>query len=216
MFFDNLDVYQPLVVGVDRSGRVYGKIFSNNVTKVGCETYLVMKNVEAKTDEMLMEDYQNGDERAFEILFRRYQGKIYGFLVAKMKDEILADDVFQGTFLKLHQTKTRYDVSMPFAPWLFMICRSVLLDKWKELRRSPIFFADTLDDLRSTGHPEVAGTVDLEEMSEEQRSLVELRYLQGLSFQEIAVQLGISDTTARQRLSRAVRRLKNIKTGGHI
>jgi RNA polymerase sigma-70 factor (ECF subfamily) len=89
-----------------------------------------------KTDEELMLAYQLGDENAFRELYTRHSERVFGFLRLKLHDEAKAHDVFQATFLKLHKSRSRYDSTLPFTPWLFTICRSELLDALKKEKRS--------------------------------------------------------------------------------
>src|SRR5476649_2776842 len=88
-----------------------------------------------KTDEELMALYQNGDEQAFGMLYARHSGRVYGFLVNSLKDKALADDVFQSTFMKLHRARSTYDPSFPFIPWLFTVCRGVMIDHIRKAGR---------------------------------------------------------------------------------
>ena len=61
-----------------------------------------MESLAHLSDEDLMTRYQNGQELAFEILFERHRGKVYGYLLKKLRDDVSADDVFQ-TIEKLHK-----------------------------------------------------------------------------------------------------------------
>jgi len=94
-----------------------------------------MQQLEECTDEELMQEYQQCNEKAFEVLFQRHSGKVYGFLKKKLKDEAFVDDVFQATFMKLHHARSHYDPSFPFPPWLFTVCRSVLVDSIRKRER---------------------------------------------------------------------------------
>jgi RNA polymerase sigma factor (sigma-70 family) len=101
------------------------------------------------TDEELMQAYQQGGEnsaRAFESLYERYSAQIYGFLTRRLVDQRMVEDVFQATFLKLHQTRHQYDAAYPFAPWLFTVCRSALLDAVRKNQRREALRVDTDPD----------------------------------------------------------------------
>src|SRR4051812_44748289 len=78
----------------------------------------------SRNDEELMHAYSQGDEKAFDTLYQRYSAKVYGYLRSSLKDQTMADDVFQATFIKLHKTRDRFDGRCTFAAWLFTICRS--------------------------------------------------------------------------------------------
>jgi RNA polymerase sigma factor (sigma-70 family) len=169
-----------------------------------------MDERDALTDEELMFAYQEGDEKAFEVLYRRHSPKVYGYLMKRVRGG-QAEDLLQATFAKLHQARRQYNPTFPFMPWLFTVCRSVLIDAMRKTYR-------TKEEL----NPEVlerapAAGPDIEEGSElprlgslpgNQREALELRYLQGLSFEEIASRLETSPGNVRQLVSRAVRQLR--------
>lgn len=176
------------------------------------------EDLKDQTDEVLMKAYQEGSERAFEVLYQRHSPKVYGYLYGKLKDRAFADDVFQAAFAKLHQSRKHYDPSFPFVPWLFTVCRSVMLDGLRKRKR-------TLEDLDSISVENaeapslqietIPALPSLEGLSVEQRKVVELRFGENLSFDDIAIRLETSPANARQMVSRAVRKLRKLmdKTG---
>lgn len=83
---------------------------------------------EPRSDEQLLADYRDGDGRGFEQLVQRYQRELYHFLVRFMGDRVLADDVFQETFLQVHQSANQFDSSRRFRPWLFTIAANKARD----------------------------------------------------------------------------------------
>jgi RNA polymerase sigma-70 factor (ECF subfamily) len=89
-------------------------------------------DLKSLTDEELMVAYQEGNDRAFSVLYNRHSGKLFGYLKNKLKDSHLAEDVFQATFLKLHRNRSRYDPSFPFLPWLFTVCKTVMIDQTRK------------------------------------------------------------------------------------
>ena len=170
-----------------------------------------MSDLDALTDEELMKAYQLGNESAFGVLYRRYSGRLYGFLRGKLRDRVTTDEVFQGAWLKLHQTRGGYDASFPFAPWLFAVSRSVLVDHARKRARS-------LEDLDAAAveaaiqvEPETTALPDLGALPATQRSAIELRYSAGLSFDEIARRLETSPSNVRQLVSRAIKKLRGSK-----
>ncbi len=81
-----------------------------------------------RTDEALLAHYLEGDRQSFEQLVGRYQRELYHFLVRFMGDRVLADDVFQETFLQVHQSAGRFDLTRRFRPWLFTIAANKARD----------------------------------------------------------------------------------------
>src|SRR5947209_1135453 len=96
-------------------------------------TYLLVERGYAlerssKSDEALMVDYQRGDEKGFDELYRRHSAKVYGYLRKRVSDRARTDELFQAIFMKLHESRAKYDSAYLFSPWLFTVCRSVLID----------------------------------------------------------------------------------------
>jgi RNA polymerase sigma factor (sigma-70 family) len=172
-----------------------------------------MSDLRTLTDEELMKAYQQANEMAFTILYERYSGKLYGFLQGKLHDPNSVDDVFQGVFVKLHQTRASYDPAFPFAPWLFTVCRSVLVDHVRKKARSqedlnPVAIEQAIALQATTDTP---GLPNLDALPAAQRKAVELRYGSELSFDEIARKLDTSSSNVRQLVSRALKKLRGGK-----
>lgn len=167
---------------------------------------------ENSSDEILMQAYQFGANGAFDILFKRHSSRIYGFLLSRLNNRNYADDVFQATFLKLHQARRHYDPKFPFAPWLFTVCKSVLTDHQRKQSR---IREDSNEEIleRSVDARVPTPKVDkltLEALTERERNAIELRYFDELHFDEIAKKLETSPVNVRQIISRGIRNLKVI------
>ncbi|MGK5087343.1 sigma-70 family RNA polymerase sigma factor [Bdellovibrionota bacterium FG-2] len=170
-----------------------------------------MNTNEQESDEKLMSAYQLGDVLAFETLYKRHSGKIYGYLQARIRDRGVVDDLFQATFLNLHRARSKYNAALPFLPWLFAVCRNALLDytrrNKRSLERSDSDAVDSAIDERMTqiesGLPEEAESLPLD-----QRQALEMRFRDELAFKDIAKHLDTSPANARQLVSRAVRKLQ--------
>jgi RNA polymerase sigma factor (sigma-70 family) len=168
---------------------------------------------EVPGDEELMQAYQLGSLEAFETLYIRHSGKVYGFIRNRLKDRTAADDVFQATFLKLHTSRTHYDPSFPFAAWLFTVCKSVLIDHGrKKARLLEDFNEEALANARSS-EAVVHDLPSFENLPGNQRQVLEFRYgPEDLSFDEIAKRMGSSPGNVRQLVSRAIRKLRGQKS----
>lgn len=169
------------------------------------------------TDEELMLAYAKGSEQAFQHLYKRHSSKVYGYLVNKLKDRALADDAFQTSFMKLHKSRKKYDPALPFSPWLFTVCKTAMLDMLRARsrtdRREELNPA-AIENAVSETHEEAASLPSLQALPAHQRQALELRYLEELSFDEIAVKLETSSENSRQLVSRAVKKLRNSLQGG--
>ena len=88
-------------------------------------------------DEILMAAYQAGSEAAFGQLFERHAGSVYGFLVRRLGDHTLAEDLYQEAFLRVHRGRQTYDARRPFRAWLFGIVHNLLTDTLRSRGRVP-------------------------------------------------------------------------------
>src|SRR5208282_3642707 len=79
-------------------------------------------------DEELLRRLRRGDDAAFEMLVRRYEGELFGYLRRYLGDEILADDVFQNTFLQVYLKRHQYEEGRPVRPWLYTIATRQAID----------------------------------------------------------------------------------------
>ena len=171
------------------------------------------EKVDPLTDEELMVLYQEGHAEAFDRLYRRYSDRVYGYLRKRLHDPHAANDVFQASFLKLHRSKEQFNSTFAFAPWLFTVVRSVLLDWHKaqkynalncELKEENFQVADTPETITAFPRPALA------KLPEPQRLAIEMRYFGELSFEEIATRLETSPGNVRKLVSRGIRSLKSL------
>src|SRR5207237_701804 len=98
------------------------------------------------SDEDLLAQFQSGQRCAFEVLVRRYERELFGYLRRYLGDATLADDVFQNTFLQLYTKITTYERGRPVRPWLYTIATHQAIDA---LRRHGRHAALSLDEPRS-------------------------------------------------------------------
>jgi len=98
-----------------------------------------MRNAAAngKTDEQLLDGYRHGDRQGFSDLVGRYQRELYHFLVRFLGNRASAEDVFQETFLQVHQSAEQFDPQRRFRPWLFTIAANKARDLIRSQARRP-------------------------------------------------------------------------------
>ncbi len=84
-----------------------------------------------------MAAYQAGNQAAFGELFTRHGGSVYGFLVRRLPDRALAEDLFQEAFLRVHRARQTYDATRPFRAWLFGIVHNLVIDALRDAGRTP-------------------------------------------------------------------------------
>ncbi len=168
------------------------------------------------TDEQLMERYKGGSMEAFEELYDRNKAKVYGYLGKRVRNRFDRDEIQQNVFLKLHRSRHRYNSSFPFLPWLFTICRNVLIDfmRSKEAKEGRLVQDDGIIDSLPSVEAEDSGIDALapvmSRLNEDQREAIRMRYGEDFSFDEIAKKLNTSVPNARQMVSRAIKKLRGL------
>src|SRR5439155_12874356 len=94
-------------------------------------------SAQERTDEHLLLAYRQGDRASFPQLMQRYQRELFHFLVRFLGDRAAAEDVFQETFLQVHQSAEQFDTSRRFRPWLFTIAANKARDLIRSQARRP-------------------------------------------------------------------------------
>jgi len=140
---------------------------------------------------------KEGDRDAIRLLYIRYSGNVYGYLRSIVRDEKEAEDLTQHVFMKLMTVILKYeDQGVPFSGWLLRLARNVALDHLRKRRATPteeVFSADTrADDAQDSVR---SLHTALKALPEEQRSVVVMRHLVGLTPPEIAERLGRSESS---------------------
>lgn len=171
------------------------------------------------SDSALMERYALGDGRAFEQLFRRYEGRAYAFFLRRTRSPDRAHDLYQDLFLRIHRFRERFDPAQRFEPWFFRIAYRVYLDA---LRREHLV-TDPLDE-ESTSFvdgPDAEGLaiarqsvrLVLGRLPREQQAVLLSAKVDGRAYGEIARELGKTADAVKQLASRAMRRLRSSNRG---
>ncbi len=185
----------------------------------------------ACSDEQLLARFREGEEEAFEVLVKRYEGELYGYLRRYLGDGSLADDVFQNTFLQIFIKIDQYELGRPVRPWLYTIATNQAIDMLRRNGRHQLLSLDQdrdeeagcdLPQLLSLLVSRTPGPLD-QVQGEERRQLVRdavdrlpdflkkvviLAYYQGLKYRDVAEILGIPVGTVKSRLHAALVRLQ--------
>lgn len=171
-------------------------------------------------DQELIARYVSGDEQAFETLLNRYKSKIYTSIYLFVKDQALAEDIFQEVFIKIIDTLRRgkYNHEGKFVQWAMRIAYNMCVDYHRRHKRRAhinptdefdIFEVLRLSDdgpdtsiMRSESHDRIRRLVD--SLPPEQREVVILRHYADMSFKEIASLTRVSINTALGRMRYAL------------
>lgn len=173
-------------------------------------------------DEEIMEMFCSGRTEAFQILFDKYKNRIFRFVYASYERNIsLAEDYTQEIFLRLIKNRDSFNPAMRFSTWLYTIARNYCLNQIRA--RTPIIEVE-IDELERQGYGNSKDRADkvlidkelgekirkaVAGLPENLRSVFVLRE-DGLSYQEIAEVLNLSEPNVRTQLHRAKKQLREI------
>ena len=180
------------------------------------------------SDEQLALAYIDGNNRAFDELLSRNQDRVFTTIMYAVKDEDLANDIFQETFLKVitKLQNGQYSDTGKFSWWLTRIAHNVVIDHFRAQKSSKIVEAPKDNDLSNLrgeaihnqsreselNNEQVMEDVKrlVEALPEAQRDVVNMRYFQELSFKEIAEQTNVSINTSLGRMRYALINLRKL------
>jgi len=121
-------------------------------------------SADQRTDEQLLTAYQRGEKVAFATLVSRYQRELFHFLIRFIGDRASAEDVFQESFLQVHQSASQFDTTRRFRPWLFTIAANKARDLIRSQARRP---TNPLSAAISPGDENSAEFIDLMQSTQE-------------------------------------------------
>jgi RNA polymerase sigma-70 factor, ECF subfamily len=182
------------------------------------------------SDEELLARFRKGKRDAFEVLMRRYERELYGYLCRYLSDASLAEDVFQTTFLQVYVKIASYEPGRAVRPWLYTIAINQAIDAMRRKGRTQAVSLEQLQDdsqaptatdrlkqmeSKDPGPSELAQAEErrsavrhaVDGLPDFLRQVVILGYYQGLKYQEIAEILAIPLGTVKSRLNAALHKL---------
>ncbi|MCB9727180.1 MAG: RNA polymerase sigma factor [Deltaproteobacteria bacterium] len=169
------------------------------------------------TDEELFLRYVGGDEAAFAELFARYAPVIGRLVGRRVRDPDVARDLVQQAFLQLHRARRDFRPDALLRPWFFTIALNVVRRHYRPKRLRTVELDEVASHLPSVApHDPVAAEAAralhaaLERLPEAQREAVELHWLEGLSFAEVAEVAGCSTGAAKVRAHRGYEALRGL------
>lgn len=181
----------------------------------------------ALSDKVLLNNYLSGDRGAISELIERHSRRVRSYIGMMVKDDNIADDIFQETFIKAVKVidEGRYTDSGKFLSWVLRIAHNRVLDHFRREKSSrqineseagydvigTLRFAEsTAEDGMIRGEVEQSIRNLINELPEEQQEVVRLRYYSKLSFQEIAEETNVSINTALGRMRYALINLRKM------
>ena len=178
---------------------------------------MARENLENLSDEALMAVYQEGETKAFDCLYARYEKKIYNFLLRRIGDLELAKELFQDVFLNLHRNRHQFNIDLSFSTWLFTMTNNLLKNEYKRLSRlrkntQDVIYNFTVSE-NSNGadvpenllHREKTQLIQeaLNALPDSQKEIILLSKFEGFTYPEIARVSGSTVAAVKQKAHRA-------------
>ncbi len=180
------------------------------------------KNVHSDND--FIQRYINGDENAIAFLLKKYQQKIFSFILLRVKNKKLAEDIFQDTFFKIIDClkKGKYNEEGKFLSWALMIAHNLCMDHFRKIKRMPTLFDVDTSSVFYIAHQQTESREDaimkeqtalqlkdlINKLPDDQKEVLILRHYADLSFKEIAAITGSNINTTLGRMRYALLNLR--------
>jgi RNA polymerase sigma factor (sigma-70 family) len=184
-----------------------------------------MKKIRLK-DQDLIRQFVAGKDSSFEILLDRYRDRVFSYIVFTVKDEDLANDLFQDTFIKVVKTlkNGKYNDEGKFLPWVMRIAHNLIIDYFRKNNRIPLVRNTEENDIlnridsgdinvekamvKGQIHREVKELIKF--LPKEQKQVLIMRIYCEMSFKEIAEKSNVSINTALGRMRYALINLRKM------
>jgi len=173
------------------------------------EQFITILDLKSKTAEELMIIYQqNSPEEAYSAfceLYFRFNKNVFSYLIKKCRSKSDAEDLLQKVFMKVHESKHLYKKIYKFEQWLFVIARTTLLDHFRATSR----YENRIKKSEFINKPdEVNEELSFPTIDADQKELLEMKFVDELSYQEIARLLNKSEMSLRKVVSRLMINLR--------
>lgn len=179
------------------------------------------------SDQELVRQFISGNQSSLEALITRHKDRVYTYIYLLVKNQQLAEDLFQDTFIKVIKSlhRGKYKDNGKFLAWVIRIAHNLVIDHFRKEKQlntmsddkfngnvfnSKRFSDATIED--NLIHDQIKNDVRnlIEELPNDQREVILLRHYGGLSFKEIAEQTNVSINTALGRMRYALINLRKL------
>lgn len=185
------------------------------------------------TDEALVASYAEGSNEAFDILLNIYRSKVFSYIFHIVKNQDVADDIFQETFVKIIMTikQGRYVETGKFSAWVTRIARNLVIDYFRQEKSENLVSIDN-DDVDILNRRDLSdSTIEdnmvqtqicndirrlIHSLPDSQRNVIEMRFYQNMSFKEIADATNVSINTALGRMRYALMHIRKLAKENNI
>jgi RNA polymerase sigma-70 factor (ECF subfamily) len=179
------------------------------------------------SDYELLTRFVKGEQSCFEKLIQRHKNKVFAYISLYIRDQALAEDIFQDTFLKVIQSVKcgRYSDNGKFLSWVMRISHNLIIDHFRRIKQmntisndnyesdlfnSKQFAEENIEDniVKRQIHQDIRKMIS--HLPDDQREVVILRHYAGLSFKEIADITQVSINTALGRMRYALINMRKL------
>ena len=192
-----------------------------------------MDNLKSFADETLVKLYAEGNNEAFDVILSRYEKRLYSYILYFVRNNDVADDLFQETFVKAIVTikHGRYTETGKFSAWLTRIAHNLIVDQFRDEKNENTVSNDevTTDLFNNTSLAEACVETRLisdetltdvkgliSELPDAQREVLYMRFYRDMSFKEIAQVTGVSINTALGRMRYALLNMRGMAGERHL
>jgi len=179
------------------------------------------------SDYELIQRFIKGEQSCFEQIIHRHKNKVFAYISLYIRDQALAEDLFQDTFMKVIQSvKTgKYQDNGKFISWVMRIAHNLIIDHFRRIKQMNTISNDDYESDLFNSKKLAESTVEddmirrqiqkdvrkmISHLPEDQREVVILRHYAGLSFKEIAEITDVSINTALGRMRYALINMRKI------
>ena len=184
------------------------------------------------SDQELVKKYINGDNHSFEVLLNRHKNRVFAFIMSKIKNKDLSEDIFQDTYVKVVNSlqKGKYNEEGKFLPWVMRIAHNLVIDHFRKQKKMHMVRSNNdfdifdiikddsinVDDrlIRDQIFNDLRVLIDL--LPNDQKEVLKMRYFEEMSFKKIAEYFDISINTALGRMRYALINLRVLSKKRHV
>jgi RNA polymerase sigma factor (sigma-70 family) len=186
-----------------------------------------MFRINELNDNELVQSFIEGDQNSLEILIYRHKNRVYSYILLIVKNQELAEDIFQETFIKVIRSLKRgkYVENGKFVSWVLRISHNLIIDHFRKEKLQGTVSNDSMEVDVFNSHKYSEDTIEdqmvnsqilsevkdlIKELPEDQQQVIYMRHYMDMSFKDIAEQTGVSINTALGRMRYALINLRRL------
>jgi len=179
---------------------------------------LRMQKLKTHNDKLLIKELVEGNNKAFRALFDMYRNDVYAYSFSMLKSKVYAEEIVQDVFLKVWQFRERIDPKLSFKSYIFTITRNLTFNfiskaaTDKKLREEVFYmsqkFYTPLSERVLEVDYEALKNKAIDQLPPKRKLIFELSRNEGMTYEEISEHLGISISTVKSQMSKALESIK--------